>query len=58
LISQYFSHLIVDSEEDKKEKKTKKSNKETPAPTVKKQPVTFVSDSGEGVSKQIASCII
>ncbi|KAK7166394.1 hypothetical protein R3I93_006230 [Phoxinus phoxinus] len=34
-----------DSEEDKKEKKTKKSTKETPAPTVKKQPVTFVSDS-------------
>ncbi|XP_067297806.1 replication factor C subunit 1 [Pseudorasbora parva] len=34
-----------DSEEDKKEKKTKKSTKETTASTVKKQPVTYVSDS-------------
>uniref|UniRef100_A0A8C1FNL6 Replication factor C subunit 1 n=1 Tax=Cyprinus carpio carpio TaxID=630221 RepID=A0A8C1FNL6_CYPCA len=54
-----FSHLILDSEEEKKkEKKTKKSAKETDAPTAKKHPVTYVSDSGEGVNKCISACII
>uniref|UniRef100_A0A8C2BHL4 Replication factor C subunit 1 n=1 Tax=Cyprinus carpio TaxID=7962 RepID=A0A8C2BHL4_CYPCA len=53
------SHLILDSEEEKKkEKKTKKSAKETDAPTAKKHPVTYVSDSGEGVNKCISACII
>uniref|UniRef100_A0A8C2FX74 Replication factor C subunit 1 n=1 Tax=Cyprinus carpio TaxID=7962 RepID=A0A8C2FX74_CYPCA len=49
--SDYFldvllSHLILDSEEEKKkEKKIKKGTKETDAATVKKHPVTYVSDS-------------
>uniref|UniRef100_A0A671L3V8 Replication factor C subunit 1 n=1 Tax=Sinocyclocheilus anshuiensis TaxID=1608454 RepID=A0A671L3V8_9TELE len=51
-----ISHLILDSEEEKKkEKKTKKSAKETDAPTAKKHPVTYVSDSGEGVNKSKVS---
>uniref|UniRef100_A0A8C2BET2 Replication factor C subunit 1 n=1 Tax=Cyprinus carpio TaxID=7962 RepID=A0A8C2BET2_CYPCA len=60
--SDYFldvllSHLILDSEEEKKkEKKTKKGTKETDAATVKKHPVTYMSDSGEGVNKQISTC--
>ncbi|KAK2908793.1 hypothetical protein QQF64_001261 [Cirrhinus molitorella] len=40
--------VIIDSdsdEEKKKEKKTKKGTKESEAPTVKKHPVTYVSDS-------------
>lgn len=58
--SDYFldvllSHLILDSEE---EKKTKKGTKETDAATVKKHPVTYMSDSGEGVNKQISTCVI
>uniref|UniRef100_A0A8C2FZY0 Replication factor C subunit 1 n=1 Tax=Cyprinus carpio TaxID=7962 RepID=A0A8C2FZY0_CYPCA len=59
--SDYFldvllSHLILDSEEEKKkEKKIKKGTKETDAATVKKHPVTYVSDSGEGVNKQIST---
>uniref|UniRef100_A0A8C1PQB6 Replication factor C subunit 1 n=1 Tax=Cyprinus carpio TaxID=7962 RepID=A0A8C1PQB6_CYPCA len=59
--SDYFldvllSHLILDSEEEKKkEKKTKKGTKETDAATVKKHPVTYMSDSGEGVNKQIST---
>uniref|UniRef100_A0A673FG46 Replication factor C subunit 1-like n=1 Tax=Sinocyclocheilus rhinocerous TaxID=307959 RepID=A0A673FG46_9TELE len=41
-----LSHLILDSEEEKKkEKKTKRGTKETDAATVKKHPVTYVSDS-------------
>lgn len=62
--SDYFldvllSHLILDSEEEKKkEKKTKKGTKETDAATVKKHPVTYMSDSGEGVNKQISTCVI
>uniref|UniRef100_A0A671KZZ1 Replication factor C subunit 1 n=1 Tax=Sinocyclocheilus anshuiensis TaxID=1608454 RepID=A0A671KZZ1_9TELE len=50
-----ISHLILDSEEEKKkEKKTKKSAKETDAPTAKKHPVTYVSDSesDSGKAKQ------
>uniref|UniRef100_A0A9J8DIY0 Replication factor C subunit 1 n=1 Tax=Cyprinus carpio carpio TaxID=630221 RepID=A0A9J8DIY0_CYPCA len=52
--SDYFldvllSHLILDSEEEKKkEKKTKKGTKETDAATVKKHPVTYMSDSAKG----------
>uniref|UniRef100_A0A671NQB6 Replication factor C subunit 1 n=1 Tax=Sinocyclocheilus anshuiensis TaxID=1608454 RepID=A0A671NQB6_9TELE len=43
---------ILDSEE---EKKTKRGTKETDAATVKKHPVTYVSDSGERVNKQIST---
>lgn len=51
-----LSHLILDSEDEKKKKKkTKKVTKETDAPTVKKHPVTYVSDSGEGVNNQIST---
>ncbi len=52
-------HLISDSEEEKKkEKKTKKGTKKTDPATVNKHPVLYVSDSGEGVNKQISPCII
>uniref|UniRef100_A0A673FPM7 Replication factor C subunit 1 n=1 Tax=Sinocyclocheilus rhinocerous TaxID=307959 RepID=A0A673FPM7_9TELE len=51
-----LSHLILDSEEEKKkEKKTKRGTKETDAATVKKHPVTYVSDSesDSGQAKQV-----
>uniref|UniRef100_A0A672MX99 Replication factor C subunit 1 n=1 Tax=Sinocyclocheilus grahami TaxID=75366 RepID=A0A672MX99_SINGR len=43
---------ILDSEE---EKKTKRGTKETDPATVKKHPVTYVSDSGERVNKQMST---
>lgn len=44
-LSLYFSHV---ADEEEEEKKGKKSSKEKPAASGKKDPVTYVSDSGEG----------
>lgn len=46
------SLLTLDSEDEKKARKTKKSPKDAAAPLEKKHPVTYVSDSGERHDKQ------
>uniref|UniRef100_A0A672MST4 Replication factor C subunit 1 n=1 Tax=Sinocyclocheilus grahami TaxID=75366 RepID=A0A672MST4_SINGR len=46
--------VIIDSDSEE-EKKTKRGTKETDPATVKKHPVTYVSDSGERVNKQMST---